>query len=719
MENPPIAEKIKKCIKIGKMEENNQPDCDDLMDPPKVIRDDYYWMRDDSRKDKKVFDHILKENEYCETSLKHLKPLQNKIYKETLDKINETNKTVSVRYGKYKYYIRTKKGLSYPIHCRKKICSQEQEEIILDENIIANGHKQCDITSLHISIDFKYIAYGVDFSGSEIYTIYIKNLETETIEDKIENTTGNVVWGNDSSCIFYTTVDDEHRSYQVYLHILKENCKVKHTDVLVYQENDKLFSVDINKTSSHRFFVISSSSSETSEKHIIDLNNIDSPELHIKSIKTIKCIQPRLYKLHYYSIEHNNDYLYFITNENECKNGKLVKVNINGDLSKKNWITVKPYDSSIQINNIEMFKTHMVLDGRENGNQQIYVINMKHLDIWKRLEFKEESYSVETATNPEYNSDYVCLEYSSFVTPTKFFDYNMYSGEFIEKKVKPRPNYNSEDYTTKKLFVKSRDNKTMIPVMICYKKTLVLYSGIPKKMLLYGYGSYGICNDPEFDPAIIPLLDRDIIYAVANIRGGSEMGQYWYEDEGKYLNKKNTFYDFIDCAKYFIKEKITEPKLLAIEGRSAGGLLIGTTLNMEPELFNCAIAGVPFLDAVVTMSDPSIPLTTVEWEEWGNPCREKFYEYIKSYSPMQNVKPQNYPTILATSGYNDHRVGYWEALKWVAKLRENTTSSNPIYSLTEIESGHFSANDRYAHLKKTSFEHAFIVDCLSNDSCIF
>lgn len=710
MLNPPIAKKIKKCIKIGKMEENNQPGCDDLMDPPKIIRDDYYWMRDDSRTDKKVYDHILSENEYCEKSLHHLKPLQNKIYKETLDKMNETNKTVSVKYGKYKYYSRTKKGKSYPIHCRKKLCSQE-EEIILDENIVANGHKQCDITGISISTDFKYIAYGVDFSGSEIYTICIQNLETGIIEDKIENTTGTVVWGNDSSCIFYTVSDDEHRSYQAYLH--NNLKKEKMSDILIYQENDSLFSVDIDKTSSERFFILSLISTETSEKHIIDLKDIYGSKSHIKSLKTMKCIQPRLYKLSYYSIEHNDEHLYFITNSDECKNNKLVKVPIHGDLSKKNWVTVKPYDPSIKIDRIIMFQKYMILFGRENGNQQIYVINMKILDVWKRIQFKEDSYTVDFGENPDYNSDYLRLTYESFITPTKVFDYNMYSGEFIEKKVKPRPNYNSDEYTSKTIFVKSRDGSTKIPVKLCYKKNLDLNSGIPKKMLLTGYGSYGICNDPEFNVTVIPLLDRDIIYAVANIRGGSEMGQYWYEDEGKYLNKKNTFYDFIDCAKYFIQENITEPKLLAISGRSAGGLLIGATLNMEPELFNCAIAGVPFVDALVTMSDPTIPLTTSEWEEWGNPCREKFYEYIKSYCPMQNVKPLPYPTILATCGYNDHRVGYWEALKWVAKLRENTTSSNPIYSLTEVESGHFSANDRYAHLKKQAFEYAFIIDCLS------
>ena len=697
----PIAKKIDHIVKFGFVEGENRGK--NPMNPPLEKVDTYYWMRDDTRTNEEIIAHLKLENEYTKKCMDPLENLREDLYTELLSHIQETDTTDAVPYGEYEYFSHTKKGLSYPIHCRRKRNDLNTlEEVILDENELAKklGTTQMNVGDIGISPSQKLLAYSVDTSGYEIYQISIINLLNNKLISKISNV-ADFEWGFDDNTLFYTKMDAAHRPYQVWKNCLNNS----DADELIFEEKDELFWVGISKTEDRELLLIGSGSKETSE---ISFINLSSNNLELRIIKKRK--QGDLY-----SVSKRNNQLYVVTNADGAKNFEIVTAQI----SKPGmWLPLNDNlgnrifgnDKLRSISSIISFQDFLIVFGRENGLRQAWCVNFEKNIIldFHQLEFSESAYVVGMGSNFEFDSDKVRISYSSMVTPPTIFDYIIKNKEFKLIKQKNIPNYDSSKFTTTQIKAPSKDG-TLIPISVVYRKDFHLSEINNAKLMLYGYGSYGACMEPSFNSGILPMLNRGMVYCIAHIRGGSEMGRYWYEDLGKYLTKKNTFEDFCSCAEYLIGKNWTSSENIAIEGRSAGGLLIGAVLNMRPDLFNVAIAGVPFVDVMTTMSDPSIPLTIVEWEEWGNPNEKKYHDYMKSYSPIDNVIEQRYPNILITAGLHDPRVAYWEAMKWCATLREKaTTDSGLILLKTDIEAGHFSASDRYKYIREKAFEYAFL-----------
>ena len=560
-----------------------------------------------------------------------------------------------------------------------------------------------NVGGLRISPSQKLLAYSVDTTGYETYEISIIDLSNHELMYKIPDVAG-FEWGSDDETIYYTKMDAAHRPYQVWKN------KSNKSNKLIYEEKDELFWVGLSKTFDRELLLIGSGSKETSEISFIDLRlNIDDLIMVKKRTQGVL-----------YSITKRNDLFYIVTNIENAKNFQVLVAKIDEPDNWKPFVDISGEiifcnDENRSINHTTAFHNFLMIFGRENGLRQAWCVNFdedKVLD-YHQLEFPESAYVVGLGSNMEYNSNTVRITYSSMITPHTIFDYVVSNKEFKLVKQKNVPNFNQLEYETKRVYAPSKDG-TMIPISVVYRKDFHLDGIKNSKLMLYGYGSYGSCIEPRFNSGILPMLDRGIVYCIAHIRGGSEMGRSWYEDQGKYLTKKNTFEDFCSCTEFLIEQGWTIPENIAIEGRSAGGLLIGAVLNMRPDLFNVAIAGVPFVDVMTTMCDPSIPLTVVEWEEWGNPNEEKFYDYINSYSPIDNVVEQRYPNILITTGLHDPRVAYWEGMKWCATLRERADSDSGLILLkTDIEAGHFSASDRYKYLREKAFEFAFLFDCLN------
>ncbi|MBJ23859.1 MAG: oligopeptidase B [Euryarchaeota archaeon] len=701
----PIAKKIDTIVRFGKIEGENRGK--KPIDPPIEKIDSYYWMRDDTRSDKEILTHLELENEYTEKNMNKLSKIGDEIYLELLSHIQETDSTDAVPNGIFEYYSHTVEGLAYPIHCRRnRVEKESKEEIILDENKLSDefGTTQMNVGGMRISPSQNYLAYSVDTSGNETYEIIVNNLEKKerifTISD-----VASFEWGSNDKTIFYTKMDHAHRPYQVW----KSSLNTSNSDELIYQENDELFWVGISKTEDKNFLLISSGSKETSEISFIDLESKDQNLIVIRERE----------KGILYSISKRNNIFYIVTNLDNAKNFQILMSKVN---TPSNWVPLidkignKLFvnDDFRSISHTFSFENFLIVFGRENGLKQAWCVNFEdNVPIsFHQLEFPESAYVVGLGSNLEFNSKCVRITYSSMVTPQTIFDYNVANKELILVKQKVVPDFESSNYSTNRIYAPSKDG-TLIPISVVYRKDLHHDKINDSKLMLYGYGSYGVCIEPSFNSRILPMLNRGMIYCIAHIRGGSEMGRSWYEDQGKYLTKINTFEDFCSCAEHLINIGWTTPKNIAIEGRSAGGLLIGAVLNMRPDLFNVAIAGVPFVDVMTTMSDPSIPLTVVEWEEWGNPNEEEFHEYMKSYSPIDNVIKQKYPNVLITAGLHDPRVAYWEAMKWCATLREKASiDSGMILLKTDLEAGHFSASDRYKYLKEKAFEYSFLFDCL-------
>lgn len=768
----PVANKIKSLVYYGR--DPTKPDQyrgSELFDPPKVIEDNYFWMRDETRKDDTVLNHIKAENAYCEASMKPLEPLQDAIYKSMLSRLKETDEDYPTPYGPFNYYTRTVQGLSYRIQCRKLRSAEQHsdEEVILDENLLAVGHEYSVVGGCEVSPCHKLFAYAVDRTGYEHYTVQVKDLVSGTLlPDVVEDTAGAIEWSFDSKVLFYTKQDSESRPFECFMHVLGTSSE---HDILLLREDDQLFWMDITRSADERFLIVSVGSKETSESHVLDLKELassaDKSADHIKSL--LKCVERRQFGVRYDVDSHSNSFL-ILTNKDGAKCNKLVIAPIDTPGSAY-WKDVKQYDPSVQLDEIRPFKSFIVVKGRQGGLQNVWIVpvvpqtldaavatttqetkgkrgkkgkNKKPeksaeqkasppptqgivLEEWGQLKFPEPCYSVWVGDNGEFDTDRVRLLYSSLITPMHTFDYVVTEKSLVKLKQEEVPNYDHTLYTTLRVTLPARDGR-MVPVSLVFKTSLLadpsrpIAEGAmpqfsqPHKLLLYGYGSYGMCIDPVFDYKKMTLLDYGMIYAIAHIRGGGEMGRHWYEDEGKYLTKLNTFNDFADVAKGAIANDWTRADKMCIVGRSAGGLLVGAVLNRHPELFKCAVADVPFVDLCNSMSDPSIPLTVTEWEEWGNSNSPIYHDYMMSYSPYDNVATKAYPSILVTAGLNDPRVAYWEPLKWVAKLREMKTDSNPLYLKTDLSSGHFSASDRYKNLKETAFEYSFIVNELSGGS---
>jgi len=651
--------------------------------------DNYYWLNE--RENPEVISYLEAENNYTNAILKPTEQLQEKLFNEMKSRIKEDDESVPYKDNGYFYYSRYETGKEYPIYCRKKNSLEAPEEIMLDVNQLAEGHDYFQASGLNVSPDNKLLAYGVDTVSRRNYTIYIKNLETgELLPEAISNTVGYAVWANDNATIFYVKKDEiTLRSYQIYRHELKNSSVF---DVLVYQENDETFSTYITKTKSDKYLLIGSGSTLSDEYRFLDANNPKGD---------FKIIQPRERGLEY-KISHFGDYFYIRTNI-DAQNFKLVKTPVT-KTTKENWKDVIPQNENAYLENIEIFKDFLVVEERKDGLNQMRIIkwsdNSEH-----NLDFGEETYSAYISTNPDFDSKLLRYGYSSLTTPTSTIDYNMVTREkTIKKEQEVLGGFDKSNYESKRIFAKANDGKK-IAMSIVYRKGLELDGTNPA--LIYGYGSYGATMDPYFSSTRLSLLDRGFVYAIAHVRGEQYYGRQWYED-GKLLNKKNTFTDFNSCAEYLIEQGYTSSEKLFAMGGFAGGLLMGAIANMRPDLYKGIIAAVPFVDVVTTMLDESIPLTTSEFDEWGNPKDSIFYEYMLSYSPYDQVKAQDYPAMLVTTGLHDSQVQYFEPAKWVAKLRDKKTDKNVLLLYTNMEAGHGGASGRFQALKEYALEDAFI-----------
>ena len=656
--------------------------------------DPYFWLREKSNPD--VIAYIEAENAYSEAVMAHTNDLQETLYQEMLGRIQETDVDVPVRRGVYFYYTRTEEGKQYTIYCRKKGTLDAEEEITLDLNALAEGKEFLKLGVHKVSPDHKWLAYSLDEDGSELFTVHFKNLETgEILPDRIPNTTYAGEWSNcvnnDNPTYFYTTLDDAKRPYRLHRHRLGDA-----EDVLLFQENDLVFLVALGKTRDDAYLLLFAGSIETSEFHFLDANTPD---------EDFQVIHPREKGLEY-RVSHHTGTFYITTND-KARNFKVVAAPVTSP-GKENWQVLIPHREDVRIDGVDLFARHMVVYKRENG---LRTMGITHLPTNESHDvcFPEPAYTYGEHRNPEFDTNLVRFTYMSMTTPDTVYDYNMDTREMELKKRKPvLGGFDPANYQSERIFAPAEDG-ALIPISLVYRKGLVKDGNAP--CLLYGYGSYGASMEPYFLMNAISLLDRGFVYAIAHIRGGEEMGRYWYE-QGKFLNKKNTFTDFIACGRHLIAEKYTSSERMAVMGRSAGGLLIGAVVNMAPDLAKVAYAGVPFVDVISTMMDEAIPLTAGEFEEWGNPQNEAYYWYMLSYSPYDNVEAKDYPNMLVTSGLNDPRVQYWEPTKWVAKLRVTKTDNNRLLLKTNMGAGHAGASGRYDYLREIAFDYAFILDTL-------
>jgi len=657
--------------------------------------DNYYWLNDYFKKgpdSTKVVDYLKAENKYYDTMMAGTVALQTKLYTEMKARIKEKDESVPTFKRGYFYYTRQVEGKDYYVFCRKKGTLDAAEEVLLDLNAMAEGHNYFAASGFSVSLDNKLLAYGVDILSRREYTIYIKNLETgETYKDAVTDTEGDPVWANDNQTFFYTAKNPiTLLSEKIKKHLLGTEAA---TDKLVYEEKDPSNYIHVSKTKSDKYILITSQATLSSEVKWI---NADKPN------DAFAIFQPRIKEV-LYDVDHANDKFYIKTNLH-AKNFKIVTCS-EDKKDTTNWKDLVPHNDSILIQDFDLFKNFLAVSERKNGLTEVHIVSLKDNSSYY-LPFDEPAYTANLGANTDYNTDVLRYNYTSLTTPVSVYDYDMASKtKKLMKQQEVVGDFKVADYVTERMFATAKDG-TKIPVSIVYKKGLNKDGNAP--LLLYSYGSYGISTDASFSSVRLSLLNRGFAFAIAHIRGGEEMGRYWYED-GKMMKKKNTFTDFIDCAEYLIANKFTSPKHLYINGGSAGGLLMGAVVNMRPDLWNGVIAAVPFVDVVTTMSDASIPLTTNEYDEWGNPANKESYNYMKSYSPYDNVVKKAYPNMLVTTGLHDSQVQYFEPAKWVAKLRALKTDSNKLFLFTNMEAGHGGASGRFKPLKDKAREYAFFL----------
>jgi oligopeptidase B len=654
--------------------------------------DNYFWLRE--RDNAQVIDHLKAENAYTEAVMKHTEKLQEELYEEMVSRIKETDLSVPVKRDDYYYYHRTEEGKQYRIYCRKKSSLEGEEEILLDVNALAEGKDYTYVGVYQVSPDHSLLAFGVDTTGSERYTLRVKNLETDELyPDIIDSVSTGFEWANDNRTFFYTIVDEAWRPFKLFRHKLGDDVE---NDPLVYHEEDDAFFLGVQKSKSMQYLFIQLGSMNTSEMYYLDANHPTG---------SFKLVHPRQHEMEY-DMSHHGEHFYIVTNDN-AKNFKLMRAPVS-DPSKKNWEEMIPHRDSVKLDRIEVFSDYMVLYEREYGLRQIRIKTFS-TDRIHTIEFPEPVYTFWQAWNPDFKGRILRFHYTSYITPESVYDYDMKTRERELKKQKEvLGGYDPDQYRSERTFV-TADDGTRVPVSMVYKKGMVKDGGNP--LYLYGYGAYGSSVEPYFSSNRLSLLDRGFIYARAHVRGGGEMGRYWYDD-GKLLSKKNTFTDFIAASEHLIAEKYTSSEKLVVCGISAGGLLIGSVANMRPDLFKIVIGDVPFVDLINTMLDPSIPLTVIEYEEWGNPNKEEYFDYMLSYSPYDNVEAKDYPNMLILAGLNDTRVQYWEPAKWAAKLRAMKTDNNRLLLKTNMGAGHGGVSGRYDQLKELAFEYAFILDLL-------
>ena len=664
--------------------------------------DDYYWMRltDDQKKaenydekTQKVVDYIDNENIYTQESLKHTNKFQDKLFDEIVGRIKKDDESVPYFSNGYFYYTKYEPGKEYAINCRKKGTLDSDEEIILDQNILADGKDYFAVGGWSVSPNNEWLAYSTDYISRRIYTVHFKNLLTgETIQNAISNSSGSVAWANDNRTVFYTSKNDVTLlSEKIWRHKLGSDSK---SDKMVYHEKDDTFYNGVYRSKSGDYIIIYNQSTLVSDFHILNANNPDGDFMNFS---------PRE-KEHEYSIDHYQDKFYIISNW-DAKNNRLMETS-ETKTSKKNWKEVIPHRDDVHLLDMEIFKDHIVINERKDGLRGLRIIHQK-TGKDEYLDFGESTYTSRISTNREFNTNVLRYSYSSMLTPSSTYDYNMDSGQLtLMKQQEVVGGYDQNNYESERLYAIARDGEK-VPISIVYKKDLKKVES--QNLLLYAYGSYGSTIDPYFSSVRLSLLDRGFVYAIAHVRGGQIYGRKSYDD-GKMLNKKNTFYDFIDAGKYLINEGYTDKDQLFIEGGSAGGLLIGAVVNMEPDLWKGAICAVPFVDVVTTMLDATIPLTSGEWDEWGNPEEKEYYDYMLSYSPYDQIENKAYPNMLVTSGFFDSQVQYWEPLKYVAKLRDNWAGDNRLYLHMNMDAGHGGKSGRFRRYREVALEYAFVLD---------
>ena len=654
--------------------------------------DSYYWLNE--RENPEVIQYLEQENSYCDFVMKDTELLQRELFEEMKSRYKEDDESLPYFFNEYWYITRYEKGSEYPIFTRKYQSQENEEELLLDVNILADGHDFYDVGGISISLNNEIMAYSEDITGRRIYTIHIQNLKTkEKLEEKLENTTGRIVWANDNEHFFYIQKNEHLRAYKIYRHRLGTS---QEEDVLVFHEEDEAFDVSVFKTKSLEYIFIASSSTVSDEHRFIPAADV---------FAEWQIVQPREEGLEY-AVEHYENDFYILTNEGGDYNFKLVKTSVDAPY-KENWVEVIPHREEVLLEGFEIFKNFLVLEEREKGLLQLNIFDYKNKTSWY-LPFNNPTYTAYIGLNLEFDTEILRYGYTSLTMPSSTYEYNMRekTARLLKQQEVLGGKFLSENYISERVWADSRDGETKIPVSLVYHKDTPKSEKTP--LLLYGYGSYGHTVDASFSSVRLSLLDRGFIYAIAHIRGGEYLGRGWYEN-GKMLKKKNTFYDFIDAAKFLIKENYTSSNHLYAMGGSAGGLLMGVVINEEPELFNGIVVQVPFVDVVTTMLDESIPLTTGEYDEWGNPNDKEYYEYMKSYSPYDNVAENSYPNMLVTTGLHDSQVQYWEPAKWVAKLRDLKKDNNVLIFKTDMTSGHGGASGRFESLKEEALEYAFLL----------
>jgi len=650
--------------------------------------DPYAWLRD--RNDPEVLAYLRSENAFTARRMKGTRVLQRRLFREIRARIKETDLDVPVKVDDYSYYTRTVRGKQYAIHCRRRDRGAGPEEILLDENVLAKPHSFFSLGQLRVSPDHRLLAYTVDTKGNERCVLHLKDLRTGRMRRDTLHDVDSVAWSTSNRSLLYTVLDNAHRPHKIFLHHLGQK---QSDDQLVHHETDDAVYCAVSLSRSRRFLFIDLHAKTTSEVRFLPADRPDAKP---------RVIEPRKTGIEY-GVDHAGDH-FFITHNERAINFKIVRAPV-ASPGKKHWKTVIAHRADVLVEGVDLFADHLVVHERERGLPHMSI--RPHSGVrGHRIGFDEPAYDVGASHNPNFDTHKLRFIYTSLVTPASVYEYDMRSRRRELLKTTPvLGGYKPARYRTERIWARGADGSE-IPISLVYRRGTRRDGRSP--LLLNGYGSYGLSRDPAFSSIRLSLIDRGVIFAIAHIRGGSELGRRWYED-GKFLRKQNTFHDFIACAEHLVRRRYTSPKRLAISGGSAGGLLMGAVINMRPELFRVVLASVPFVDILNTMLDPSLPLTVTEYDEWGNPADPKYYEYIKSYGPYENVREQDYPAMLVTAGLNDPRVGFWEPAKWVARLRDMKTDDNELLLKTEMGSGHFGASGRYNMFKEIAFEYAYLL----------
>ncbi len=660
---------------------------------PQVVRihgrelvDDYGWLR--NKDDPRVRAYLEAENAYTRAVMQSTEAFQESLYREMLARIKETDMGVPYRFGAFEYYSRTEAGKDYPIYCRRRRIDGAPEEIILDANVLAEGHEFFSLGALAVSPDANLLAYSTDVTGFREFTLYVKDLKSgQLLAERIEKTRS-VAWASDSATLFYVQEDAAKRAWRLYRHVLGSV-----DDALVFEEGDVRFSIGVQRSRSRAWIFVGSHSATTSEVYCIPA---DQPHA------ALRLIAPRTPE-HEYHVDHRGDLFYIVTND-RGRNFRLVSAPVS-DPRPQNWTEVIPQREDVMLEDVELFARHSVVHERSGGFPRLRIVSFETGEAHP-VEFPEPAYSVYGTGNAEFDSDTFRFAYESLVTPDSVFDYDMNTrSRKLLKQEEVLGGYDSTRYASELTYASSPDG-TPVPVSMVYRKDRRQPG--PQPLLLTGYGAYGFPSDVHFSSTRLSLLDRGVIFAIAHVRGGGEMGKKWH-DQGRMLAKKNTFTDFIAAAEHLVARRYTSSSQLVIEGGSAGGLLMGAVVNRRPDLFKAVVAEVPFVDMINTMLDASLPLTTGEYEEWGNPQDPEFFEYMLSYSPYDNIEPKAYPAILVETSLNDSQVMYWEPAKYVAKLRASKTDDNPVLLKINMDAGHGGASGRYDYLREIAFTYTFIL----------